>query len=82
MKEIQIISINPFAGRKNIVFCEGKGQDDPNCLERNPPNGMRMIYGNMCGAGCDKFGSCKAVFADPNENPELFETVNPTYKSR
>lgn len=74
-REIQIASIDPFAGRKNLTFCEGKGPDDPNCLEKHPPEGKQMIYGHMCGAGCGKFGTCKAVFANPEEHPDLFEPL-------
>lgn len=57
----------------DITFCEGKGPDDPGCLEKNPPEGKQMIFGHMCGAGCDKFGTCKAIFANPEERPDLFE---------
>jgi hypothetical protein len=74
-REIQIVSIDPFAGRKNLTFCEGKGPDDPKCLEKNPPKGKQIIFGHVCGAGCDKFGTCKVVFANPEEHPDLFELI-------
>jgi hypothetical protein len=72
MKEVFIITINPFAGRENLTFCEGKGPNDLNCLDKNPPINKKMIAGHICGSGCDKFGTCKAVFADPSEHPDLF----------
>lgn len=68
-----IIGINVFAGRKNIVYCEGTGPDDPKCLEKHPPEGKQMIWGHVCAAGCGFYGTCQAVFADPKEHPDLFE---------
>jgi hypothetical protein len=37
MEKIRIVSMNPFAGREHIIFCQGTGPDDPNCLEKILP---------------------------------------------
>lgn len=74
-REIEIVLINPFAGRESLVFCEGMGPGDPKCLGQTPPAGKEMIYGHVCGGGCGKFGTCQAVFANPEEHPDLFEPI-------
>ena len=74
-EEIGVVLINPFAGRKNLTFCQGKGSNDPKCLEKNPAPGKKMISGHWCGGGCVKFGTCQAVFASPEEHPDLFEPL-------
>jgi hypothetical protein len=71
----QIISIDYLRGRKNLVYCQGKGPEDPNCLEKNPPLGKQMLPYNYCCAGLAMHGFCRAIFADPKEHPDLFKIL-------
>ena len=70
-EKVIAVSTDVFKG-KDVILCKGKGPDDPNCLEKNPPPGTQMIHGHICGSGCTKSGKCDAVFADPTKYPEFF----------
>jgi len=68
--EVIIALADPFEG-KNVIRCIATdGPEDPNCLKKNLPDGFYMIDSSMCGK---RNGTpCWAVFAKPEENPDLF----------
>jgi hypothetical protein len=72
--EIRIISTDFLQG-KNVVRCQGTGPNDPKCLENHPPAGKEKLPFNWCGGGVPSLGICLAIFADPDEYPELFKIV-------
>jgi hypothetical protein len=74
MKELRIVSVDPFA-EKDVSVCTAKAPGGDGCLEKNPPSGKEMIAGHQCGLGCAGRGYCAAVFANRQKNPELFELL-------